>query len=201
MTRIKYLLLFLLLLQFNSKLLSQDVDDLNEDFSSNIDGFAFNPKIGPAFAEYDLNSMPSIGIEFNIRKNNFIYSIDYIGHNLIALIFNEPCQNQLGIMMGKYLGERYFRIQYQAGINMFWGEYASPVESSAPFLTFGGGPRTSFSTVGAASKVGLKFVPSRKVSIGIDLLLNLNFENSMFMPMLSIEFGELRNAIESPRNR
>jgi len=201
MTRIKYLLLFLLLFQFNSKLFSQDVDDLNEDFLSNIDGFAINPKIGPAFAEYDLNSMPSMGIGFNIIKNNFIYSIDYIGHDILAaLILDSPSQNQLGAMMGKYLGERYFRIQYQAGINMFWGEYDSPGETQ-PFIGIGGGPNSSFFTIGAASNVGLKYIPSKKFSIGIDLLLNLNFKNSMFMPMLSIEFGELRNAIESPRNR
>lgn len=115
---IKYSFIITLLFQFNNDLLCQDV--------KKIDGFAINPKIGPAFSVDGGNDIPSMGIEFNILKNKFIYSIDYIGHDILAaLILNGASQNQLGIMMGKYKGDKYFRIQYQAGINIFWGKYSS----------------------------------------------------------------------------
>jgi hypothetical protein len=106
---IKYSFIITLLFQFNNDLLCQDI--------KKIDDFVINPKIGSAFSVDGGNDIPSIGIEFNILKNKFIYSIDYIGHDILAaLILNDASQNQLGIMMGKYKEEKYFRIQYQAGI-------------------------------------------------------------------------------------
>ncbi len=163
---IKKIFLIFLLFQFNNKLLSQDL--------KKIDGFAINPKIGPSFSFNDANDV--MGLEVNILKNNFIYSIDYLGHNKILILigFNDPSQNQLGIMMGKYIGEKYFRIQYQAGINLFWGRFSNPGDAQ-PWIGFGG-PSTSFFTVGAVSKVGFKYIPLKKISIGIDLQMNLNFK-------------------------
>ena len=134
----KNIILIFLLLQFNNKLLSQDL--------KKIDGFAINPKIGPAFTELGGNNLPSAGIEINILKNKFMYSLDYIAHNFLD-------QNQIGIMMGKYKGEKYFRIQYQAGINMFWGEFSNP-GSSNPWIG-GGSSGSSFFTVGAVTKLDL----------------------------------------------
>ena len=170
-----------LLFQFNNKLLSQDLKE--------FDGFAINPKIGPGFTKLGGNDLPSAGLEINILKNKFIYSLDYITHNFLD-------QNQIGIMMGKYKGDKYFRIQYQAGINMFWGKY-STTGTTQPWINTSGGSSSSFYTVGAITKVGLKFIPLKNLSIGTDLLINLNFKNTMFMPILSIEIGKLRNAIES----
>ena len=169
----------------------QMIQDLKE-----FNGFAINPKIGPSFTVNGGNDLPSIGPEFNILKNKFIYSLDYIGHDILAaLIFNGPSQNQLGIMMGKYKGEKYFRIQYQAGINMFWGEFSNP-GSSNPWIG-GSSSSSSFFTVGAVSKVGFKYIPLKYLSIGIDFQINLNSVKTLYMPMFSIEIGKLRNAIES----
>ena len=181
---IKNIFLILILLQFNNKLLSQELKEFN--------GFAINPKIGPAFTKLGGNDLPSVGMEINILKNNFIYSLDYIGHNFLD-------QNQLGIMIGKYKGEKYFRIQYQAGINMFWGEYSTPGQTQ-PWVG-GSGSTSSFFTAGAVSKVGLKFIPLKNLSIGVDLQVNINLEKTMFMPMLSIEIGKLRNPIKSHNTR
>ena len=178
---IKNIFLILLLLQFNNKLLSQDLKE--------FDGFAINPKIGPAFTKHGGNDLPSVGLEINILKNKFIYSIDYIGHDFLD-------QNQLGIMIGKYKGDKYFRIQYQAGINMFWGKYSTP-GATQPWINTTGGSSSSFYTVGAISKVGLKLIPLKNLSIGTDLLINLNHKNTLFMPMVSIEIGKLRKAIKS----
>ena len=180
----KNIILIFLLFQFNNKLLSQDL--------KKIDGFAINPKIGPAFTELGGNNLPSAGIEINILKNKFIYSLDYIAHNFLD-------QNQIGIMMGKYKGEKYFRIQYKAGINIFWIKH-STTGKTQPWFNTSRGSSSSFYTVGAINKVGLKFIPLKNLSIGTDLLINLNFKNTMFMPMLSIEIGKLRDTIESHIN-
>ena len=179
----KNIILIFLLFQFNNKLLSQDL--------KKIDGFAINPKIGPAFTKHGGNELPSAGIEINILKNKFIYSLGYIAHNFLD-------QNQIGIMMGKYKGEKYFRIQYKAGINIFWGKFSKP-GSSNPWIGVSSSS-SSFFTLGAVSKVGLKYIPLKNLSIGIDFQVNLNSVKTLYMPMFSIEIGKLRNAIKSHNN-
>ena len=142
---------------------------------------------------------PVIGLGINVLKNKFLYSLDYLGHDKLgALILNHPSQNQLGLLMGKYHGERYFRFQYQAGLNIFWGEFPNP-GSSNPWIG-GGSSGSSFFTVGAVSKVGFKYIPLKNLSVGIDFQINLNTVKTLYMPMFSIEIGKLRNAIESHNN-
>lgn len=192
MNSIKKIFLIFLLFQFNIKLLSQDL--------KKIDGFAINLKTGPSISLNDPNEVnlpiDVMGLEVNILNNNFIYSVDYLGHDKTGILlgFNLPSQNQLGIMMGKYKGEKKIRIQYQAGINMFWGQFYNP-DGTQPVLMSLGGPSKSFSTVGAVSKVGFKYFPLENLSIGIDFQINLNSVKSLYMPMFSIEIGKLRNAI------
>ncbi|MAR68054.1 MAG: hypothetical protein CL833_12475 [Crocinitomicaceae bacterium] len=183
MNFIKKLVLVVLLLQFNNQLFSQDVQK--------IDGFGINPKIGPSFSLTDGGDYwgSVMGLEVNILKNKFIYSIDYLGHNKFGTLigFNDPSQNQLSIMMGKYKGEKQFRIQYQAGINVFWGQFSSS-SGTQPWIGIGGGSRTSFSTIGVASKIGFKGISSKNVSIGIDLQMNLNAEKTLIMPLINYAF-------------
>ena len=77
-----------------------------------IDGFAINLKIGPSISFNDPNEgnlpIDVMGLEVNILDKNFIYSVDYIGHDKTGILlgFNLPSQNQLDIMMGKYKGEK-----------------------------------------------------------------------------------------------
>jgi len=181
---IKKICLIFLLFQFNNKLLSQDLKEFN--------GFAINPKIGPVFTKLGGNDVPSAGLEINILKNKFIYALDYIAHNFLD-------QKQIGVMMGKYKGGKYLRIQYQSGLNIFLGKY-STTGKSQPWINISLDSSSSFYTVGSITKVGLKFIPLKNLSIGTDLLINLNFKSAMFMPMLSIEIGQFRKAIEGHNN-
>ena len=188
----KKLLLIFILLQFNDKLLGQDL--------KKTDGFAINLKIGPSISFNDPNEVnlpiDVMGLELNILNNNFIYSVEYLGHDKTGILlgFNLPSQNQLGIMIGKYKGEKKIRIQYQTGINMFWGQFYNP-GGTQPVLMSLGGPSKFFSTVGAVSKVGFKYFRLKNLSFGIDFQINLNSVKSLYMPMFSIGIGELRNAI------
>jgi len=184
MSILKNIILILLLFQFNNKLLSQVVKE--------IDGFAFNPKIGPSFDADNGNEQPVIGLEVNVLKNNFIYSLGYLGHNKLgALILNGPSQNQFGIILGKYIGEKHFRVQYQAGINLFWGSYSNS-SGSSPWIN-GSNSSSPFFTVGAESKIGFKYIPLKNLSIGIDFQVNLNYVKTLYMPMFSLEIGKLKN--------
>ena len=195
MNFIKKLVFVFLLLQFQNQLFSQDV--------KKIDGFGINPKIGPSFSLTDGGDYwgSVMGLEVNILKNKFIYSIDYLGHQKIGtlILSSMPSQNQFSAMMGKYKGEGNFRIQYQAGINVFWGQFPSS-GGTQPWIGIGGGSRSSFSTIGAVSKIGLKCISSKNASIGIDLQMNLNAEKTLIMPLFSIEIGNLRNTIVSKKN-
>jgi hypothetical protein len=49
------------------------------------------------------------------------------------------------------------------------------------------------STVGFPLKIGGRYIAFKFLSIGIDLQANLNFQKSIFRPMLSLEIGKLRN--------
>lgn len=180
----RWTFLALLTLQFNSSLLSQAFEEFQ--------GFAINPKLGPAFTTRGANDLPSVGLEINLLKGHTSYALEYISHNFLD-------QNQLGVMLGKYKGDNYFRIHYQAGINLFWGEYATS-GTTQPWIGTGGEPRSSFTTVGVISKVGLKFIPLAHLSIGVDLMLNVNPETTLLLPMVSIEVGTLRRAVQGQIN-
>lgn len=50
------------------------------------------------------------------------------------------------------------------------------------------------STVGFPLKIGGRYIPFEFLSIGIDLQANLNFQQSVIKPMLSVEIGKLKSS-------
>jgi hypothetical protein len=90
-------------------------------------------------------------------------------------------------MAGKYYGDRLFRIELQGGIAPIW--QIGLHEGSEP---------EKFTTVGFVLKTGFKFIPLPFFSIGIDLQSNLNPKKALFMPLISLEFGRLRDKINIP---
>ena len=86
--------------------------------------------------------------------------------------------------MGKYKGGKYLRIQYQSGLNIFWGKY-STTGKSQPWINISLDSSSSFYTVGSITKVGLKFIPLKNLSIGTDLLINLNGIDFCYEPELT----------------
>ena len=49
-----------------------------------------------------------------------------------------------------------------------------------------------FIALGVATKIGFKIIPFSFLSIGIDLQANINLENTVFIPFISVEIGKLR---------
>jgi hypothetical protein len=156
-------------------------------FSQNAKpGFAVNPKTG-IFLWPNHENGGVFGVEANYLHKGWIFSVDFFQFQEINLLSSdEDMFRQVGIMAGKYYGDRLFRIQLQGGFAPTW-QIGAPDESDP-----------HFSTVGLVLKTGFKFIPLHFFSIGIDLQGNLNSKKPLFMPLVSIEFGLLRDKINRP---
>jgi hypothetical protein len=155
-----------------------------------LDSFAINPKIGVAYP-IGIGG----GLELNTCYKGIVYSLDYYRITEFNIVFYdrpEQYYNQFGVMAGGRFGQKLFRIQFQGGMAAFWGLRRTSLLKKDEW--FGGDTYNSekFLVPGIVSKIGLKIVPATSFSIGIDLQASLNPDDSFFMPMLSIEFGNLR---------
>ncbi len=164
----------------------------------NIDGYSINPKVG-FFYWTNADGGFIKGAELNILQNNFIYSADFYQFEEFTFLGPTPSEyhNQIGVMIGKYKGDKIFRLQYQAGVAAFWGIKRTELIYKDPgmFSFTEKYDSKQFFTAGLTTKLGLKIIPLPFLSIGIDLQANFNPERSTYMPMISIEIGKLRNKI------
>jgi len=161
-------------------------------------GFSINPKAGFYNISKENGGLIS-GQEFYLFKNKKIYSIDFYGGEEPDFI-GSPSPNEhfgsVGFMIGKYEGTKVFRFTYQGGLSLFWGERRTDLKQKGTgFFATDIYNTKDFFTVGIPLKLGFKIIPSRFFSIGIDLQANLNIENPVYMPMISLEFGKLRDRI------
>jgi hypothetical protein len=153
---------------------------------SQFTGFAVNPKTG-IFLWPNHENGGVFGFEAYYLHKGWIFSLDFFQFQEINLLSSdEDMFRQVGIMAGKYYGDGLFRVQLQGGFAPTW-QIGAPDESDP-----------HFSTVGLVLKTGFKFIPLHFFSIGIDLQGNLNSKKPLFMPLVSIEFGRLRDKINQP---
>ncbi|MBN1182847.1 MAG: hypothetical protein JXB49_11205 [Bacteroidales bacterium] len=157
-----------------------------------IDGYSVNPKVGGFNSQKFTGGVA--GVELNGFKSHTLYSIDYYAGDDISL-FATPseCFNQVDFMIGKYIGDDYFRIQGQAGLGAVWGTTRGKQLYSEGLFGTVHYEKDPYFSLGIPVKLGFKVIPSRFVSLGIDVQGNANFENSLYMYMLSIEIGKLRD--------
>jgi hypothetical protein len=153
---------------------------------SQITGFSINPKAGIYAAKNEAGAV--MGVETSYLRNGWIFSVDFYQLEEIEYFSSdEDILRQVGIMAGKYYGDRLFRVQLQGGIAPIW--QIGLREGSEP---------EKFTTVGFVLKTGFKVIPLPFFSIGIDLQSNLNPKKALFMPLISLEFGRLRDKINIP---
>lgn len=165
----------------------------NESINGQIqmDGYSINPKLGPYNYE---GGTPSgvTGVEINAFKNHIIYALDYYHYEEFVLFANPSEKyNQIDFLIGKYIGDRLFRFQYQGGLGAFWG-----FKRSAKIGAFFDYEKDNFFTIGVPMKLGFKVIPSRFISIGIDFQANINLEKPTSMALISLEIGKLRDKIK-----
>ncbi|MCX6252939.1 MAG: hypothetical protein NTV31_00445 [Bacteroidia bacterium] len=149
---------------------------------SKLDGFALlNPKFG-IYGSFK-GGLPGyvFGDEINFLKKKLIFSLDYYHCKFTYIGSKEEKFDQFDFLFGKYLDFESFRLQIQGGLGTFKGITYN--ESEKIF------------TLGIPLKVGLKYLISNSFSIGLDLQANLNLKYPIYMPMLSIEIGKLKNVL------
>ncbi len=158
-------------------------------------GFSVNPKVG-TYSHFKENQGYTVGIEFNRFKGNTIYSVDYFYIQEFTLFNSVPDDvfNQIGFMIGKYTGGEFLRIEYQGGLAPVFGKINTESLSGNPGTpSYRDYKEDKFFTLGLAAKLGLKIVPLKFVSLGIDLQTNFNLKQSLFFTCLSLEIGRLKN--------
>lgn len=137
------------------------------------------------------------GFEINLFSKSYLYSVGYYSGEEWRILGDSPTEkyNQINLLFGKYVDSKNekFRFQYQSGIGIFWGTLRtdkfdaenSNILTNAYFTK-------EISTIGFPLKIGGRYIPFKFLSVGIDLQANLNFQKSIFRPMLSVEIGKLR---------
>ena len=141
----------------------------------------------------------SEGLEVNAFSRSYLYTIGYYYGEDYGFMGDTPTEkyNQFNLLFGKYIDTKNekFRFQYQGGIGVFWGtlrtdeynEQNSSILTNAYFTQ-------EVSSISFPLKIGVRYIPFNFLSIGIDLQANLNFQKSIFRPMLSIGIGKLRSS-------
>lgn len=135
------------------------------------------------------------GLEFNTTIKGLLCSIDYYHFAEFNLILGEtPSEyyNQIGLMIGKHYGEKLFRIQLQGGIAPVWGLRRTDFVKKGEWFSGDIYRHENFISAGLVFKLGFKINPKNYIGLGIDLQVNINSKNSVYMPMSSIEIGKIR---------
>jgi hypothetical protein len=159
-----------------------------------IDKYSVNPKLGLYFSSSNVGF--ATGVETNIAVKRLLYSVDYYRFQEVQIVFpNSPSEycNQIGFMIGKYFGEKNFRIQWQGGIAPIWGLKRTDIlEHGSGWFSGNIYKSERFFTAGLVLKIGLKINPTSFLGIGIDFQANINSQKTIYMPMISIELGKIR---------
>jgi hypothetical protein len=106
--------------------------------------------------------------------------------------------NQVGLMIGKYYGEKLFRFQLQGGIAPTWGLRRTSLIHTGGLLSGDYYDSEKFFTAGLVLKIGLKINPFPFLGIGLDLQSNINSKKPTYMPMISLEIGRIRSKNDKP---
>ena len=121
-----------------------------------LDGFALlNPKFG-LYGSFK-GGLPGyvFGDEINFLKNKMIFSLDYYHCKFTFIGSKVEKFDQFDFLFGKYLDYNSFRIHLQGGLGTFKG------------ITYNESERIF--TLGIPLKIGLKYLISKSVSLGLDL--------------------------------
>jgi hypothetical protein len=134
--------------------------------------------------------------EVDIIINKYIvgaYALQYQEDGILLSKFPKEHNKQFGVLFGSYLDFGKFRFQYQAGVGTIAGLKRTKFLEKRTFIwPIEYYESKSYSTVGLATRIGIKYIPFTFVSIGIDVISNLNNEKIDLSPMLSINLGLLR---------
>ncbi|MFO7863576.1 MAG: hypothetical protein R6U85_06215 [Salinivirgaceae bacterium] len=179
-------------------ILISSVNVIGQESKLSIDGYSVNPKLG-MYKLIDDNGGAIGGAEFIIIRNKFIFSIDFYRYEEFTIFGPNPTEvyNQIGTMIGGYNGEKLFRLQYQLGVASLWGiKRTALINEGTGLFSSDKYDSKHFFTAGLTTKLGFKIIPLKFLALGIDFQMNINPEKMVYMPMISIEIGKLRDEIK-----
>ena len=160
---------------------------------SKLDGWSVSPKIGAYLGIKKTDPMDGFlfGIEGNIMKKQFLYSVNYYyGEEWTILSGPDRYFNQATFLFGRYNTFKFIRLDYQVGVASIWGTQHSEYHSTG-FLE-GYYDTKEYHTVGFVAKVGAEFVLAKFYSMGSHVQFNLNNETPRIEFVLSFSFGKLK---------
>ncbi|HBC77648.1 MAG TPA: hypothetical protein DCZ51_03405 [Bacteroidales bacterium] len=146
-----------------------------------FNGFAINPKFG-LYGSFCGGLPGSVGgMELNVLRNKWMFSLDYFHSKFTFIGDKEELLDQFDFLFGRYFGNESWniRFQIQGGVGTLKGITYNESEH--------------ISTIGLPLKLGLKWLPTSSLGVGVDLQAKLNSKYSIYMIMASIEIGKLRN--------
>lgn len=149
-------------------------------------GYSWGLKVGTGVFE----GMYVQGIDLNLTSNRYIYSVAY-NYNRELENLNPPPQeyfNQINLLFGIFYDENNYRFEYQGGIGMVWGLR----RTALVYDEFLGNRYNSkeFETVSLPLRGSIWYIPFKFMSVGFELLVNINPEKTFIVPMLTINLGE-----------
>ena len=134
--------------------------------------------------------------EVDIIINKYIvgaYALQYQEDGILLSKFPKEHNKQFGILFGSYTNFGKCRVQYQAGAGTIAGLKRTKLLEKNNFIwPIEYYESKNYSTLGLATRIGFKYIPFTFMSVGIDVMSNLNNEKIDLSPMLSINLGLLR---------
>lgn len=150
-------------------------------------GYTMGLKVGPGILE----NVYIEGIDLNLTSDRFIYSATYNYNRELDILTPNPQEefNQVNLLFGSFYDKNSFRFEYQGGIGMTWGLRRTTLESDG-FLVDNYNSK-EFETISLPIRGSIKYIPFNFMSVGLDLLININPEKTFAIPMLTLNFGRI----------
>jgi len=148
----------------------------------------------------------AIGVEADLYIDRWVVAVDYL--HMEGWSFKNPGQyytNQVGVFFGRTFGPQLLQFHTLAGAAKTSGVRNTGIigyNYQVLHQIFGHEPiygQEAFNQIGFVAKAGIRFIPSRVFSMGLDLQTNLNKKQSIGMVLVSLQFGLLREPYQKTK--
>ncbi|RKQ43446.1 hypothetical protein BXY85_4068 [Roseivirga pacifica] len=167
-------------------------------YAQSIKGISLTMKTGP-FDDINQGLGLTAGIQMSANTERTVYSVDYLGLSEIA-INRDPAEKykQVALMIGRFKDTGKIRFTYQGGVGIIQGNDRTDVISKH-FDPNGDSWYDSFkyesedfTSISFSGSFSIHYMPTKWFSIGGDLQTSISSRKILYMPMLSVSFGMIR---------
>ncbi|GAA4825749.1 hypothetical protein [Algivirga pacifica] len=139
----------------------------------------------------------ALGFDMDVFRKRMMYSIDYTLNDEFNLFGDAPSEKyeNIGVLAGSYIGNKYIRLEYQAGAGIIWGRYRTDTiidKNEGPYIGWDIYESKDFWNVSGVGKVSFKIIPIRYIAVGVELQGNLNPVTTFYNQLITVEIGNLR---------